>query len=109
MAKLPLPRETILNLAAKAVNGPRQDDYGSPRENFERVARMFNCYKGAAFDKLTAEDVAVLNIIQKLSRLSETPGHKDSWVDVAGYASLGYEVAITSDADKEESDDSANS
>lgn len=32
-------------------------------------------------------------IAMKLSRLVQTPGHRDSWLDIAGYAALGHEIA----------------
>jgi hypothetical protein len=30
-------------------------------------------------------------IAVKLSRLIETPGHEDSWLDICGYSALGGE------------------
>jgi hypothetical protein len=41
---------------------------------------------------LSAADVAILLALLKLARLSETPDHADSQVDLAGYAALMSEV-----------------
>jgi hypothetical protein len=32
----------------------------------------------------------------KVARLMHTPGHVDSWVDIAGYAACGADVAASS-------------
>lgn len=82
-------RQAILDSAAKAVNGSRNDDYGEPYDDFARIAQMW----GAMFDKVfTPEDVAKALIAVKLGRLTHTPGHEDSWVDIAGYAACGYDA-----------------
>lgn len=39
-------------------------------------------YGAARFDAL---DVCAFNVLQKLSRLANTPDHHDSQVDIAGY------------------------
>jgi len=87
-------REKLLVEAARLISDDRDEDYGDPLSNFSRIARMFNCYKGAEFTKLEPEDIAVINILQKISRISNTPEHGDSWTDIAGYAALGYEVTL---------------
>ena len=42
---------------------------------------------------ISPADVAAMMIMLKISRARQTPTHKDSWVDMAGYAACGYEVA----------------
>jgi hypothetical protein len=39
-------------------------------------------------------DVAAMMIIVKLSRIQTSPTKRDSWVDLAGYAALGCEIAL---------------
>lgn len=82
-------RRFVLETAGQAVNGSRNEDYGEPFDDFSRVAQLWT----AAFDKLFApEDVAKALILLKIGRLCETPGHVDSWVDIAGYAACGFDA-----------------
>ncbi len=82
-------RETILDEAKKAV-GDRGLNYGKPEENWDRIANLWNAYLLTKQDKaLYAEDVACMMILMKVARLQNTPHHKDSWVDIAGYAACG--------------------
>ena len=75
--------------------GPRQQAYGHPRDNFQRTADLWNGYMDARdpsrvdFD---ATDVAHMMILLKMARLIETPDHRDSYVDMAGYAATGARV-----------------
>lgn len=73
--------------------GPRQNDYGHPRANFERTARLWNGYlfalRGGDAPLLKPEDVAHMMVLLKMARLMQTPAHRDSWVDIAGYAAAG--------------------
>ena len=73
-----------------AVYGPRQKAYGHPRDNFERTARLRNGYlfacKGNDAPLLNATDVAQMMVLLKMARLMQTPDHRDSIVDMAGYA-----------------------
>ena len=45
--------------------------------------------KGVGFSR---EDVAIFFMLAKISRLSQTPGHKDSLLDIGGYAALAIEA-----------------
>ena len=81
-------RKEILDKAEKMINGPRAKDYGDAHENHERIAKMWAV--------LLERDVTVAQVYQcmiavKLSRLIETPGHEDSWLDICGYSALGGE------------------
>jgi hypothetical protein len=31
----------------------------------------------------------------KVARLRETPDHRDSWVDLAGYAAAGFDATVS--------------
>ena len=46
MTEAPTMREEILRSAAKMVTGERQDDYGTPENNFGRIANLWNSYLG---------------------------------------------------------------
>lgn len=68
----------------------REDDYGSPQANFELIANGWSLL----FDTtITPAQVCAAMIFLKLARLDNTPTHDDSWVDIAGYAAIGSEVA----------------
>lgn len=72
----------LLDRAREIVSGPRRADYGTPIENHSRTAALWSAYLGR---RITPEQVCDLNVLQKLSRLAQTPGHQDSVVDVVGY------------------------
>ena len=78
----------VLEEATKVVLGARRDDYGHPIDNHGCTAALVEAYLkrrygSASFD---AQDVCVFNVLQKVSRLANTPHHRDSLVDIAGYA-----------------------
>lgn len=39
-----MTREEILTAAQKCVCGERDQDYGSPEENFELIGELWTCY-----------------------------------------------------------------
>lgn len=83
-------RESVLKAALAAVNGARNESYDEPENNFRRISLLWSAYLGW---EITPTDVAVMNILQKVGRLMHTPNHVDSWVDIAGYAACGADVA----------------
>lgn len=72
----------VLLDADAIVSGARQDSYGSPRENHGRTASLWSSYLGIP---VSARDVCMLNILQKVSRDAHRPG-RDNLLDIAGYA-----------------------
>lgn len=72
----------LLAQATELVSGDRQKAYGPPEENHARTAALWSDYLGT---KLTAHDVCMLNILQKVSRQRHHQSH-DNLVDIAGYA-----------------------
>lgn len=78
--------------AAELVHGDRDATYGPPSVNFGRIADALNAVYGPRLNEpFTASDVAVIQIIVKLSRQAHS--HKrDNWLDIAGYAACGAEV-----------------
>ena len=81
-------RKDILEKAEKMINGPRAKDYGAAHENHERIAKMWSVLLER---EVTVAQVYQCMIAVKLSRLIETPGHEDSWLDICGYSALGGE------------------
>ena len=86
-AKESIPPKPMLHRAEELINGQRQEDYGDKLQNFSQIAMLWT---GLLATKLTSpitpEDVAMAMIQVKLARLAKSPGHKDSILDIAGYA-----------------------
>lgn len=90
-----LEAQDILEEAIALINGNRAEDYGDAQKNFQHMADLVNLIIKKADGKLSASDMALVMIQVKIARLQETPDHEDSWTDIAGYAALGAQVAIT--------------
>ena len=82
-------RDHTLGAAASLINGQRATDYGDATESFTRLAALWTATLGVP---VTPAQVVMCLVQLKISRLAHTPGHADSWVDVAGYAALGAEL-----------------
>lgn len=90
-------REEILDLAKEAVTS-RMAAYGDPKVSFGRTAEVWTALLNDKLDDdLTASDVCLLLSALKLVRLSFCPLHKDSYVDLAGYASCMAECVKNGD------------
>lgn len=90
-------RSHILETAERYVNQDRNSTYDEPATDFGRIAQAWNWWLRWAHSDgsdLEMEDVAAMMILLKLGRLAGNPTHEDSWIDVAGYAACGYDVAM---------------
>lgn len=90
------PRESILYTAAELITGDRNKTYGSPTQNFQDTARIWNVilrHKLGPDQELDATDVAKLMIGLKLARMAAQP-KRDNWVHIAGYSACGYECGV---------------
>lgn len=84
--------------AAKAAVADRGLNYGTPEDNFARIAALWqthlvNRYGGE--HKIDPHDVAQMMVLMKVARLENDPGHLDSWTDVAGYAACGANLPVS--------------
>lgn len=86
-------RMDILGRAAHIVTQDRNVTYGPPEQTFERIAGMWGAYLGT--DMLTGADVAMMLALLKIARIAVNPLHEDSYIDLAGYAACGADVART--------------
>ena len=84
-----MTRKEILETAAKCVCGDREQDYGSPENNFKTIADLWTVYTGFGF---TAVDVAVMLALLKIARIGSGHAKEDNWIDLAGYAACGGEI-----------------
>lgn len=73
----------ILGSAARVVYGERRSTYGTPEDSFQTIGALWGVYLGRV---ITSEQVAAMMILLKVARLKEQGYHRDSVVDIAGYA-----------------------
>lgn len=84
-------RTEILETANNYITNDRAQTHGQDAENsFGRIA----AYWSAHLDRpISAADVCTMMALLKLARIAGNPKHLDSWIDVAGYAAIGGEIA----------------
>ena len=83
-------RSEILDTAKQAVNVDRAATHGDAERNFDLIAGYWSTHLGVP---VSALDVAVMMMLLKVARIRSNPAHVDSFVDVAGYAACGGEIA----------------
>jgi hypothetical protein len=88
-------RTSVLNEAERIVNGQRANTYGGPEDSFKTIAKLWEGYTTREF---SPADVAVMLALLKIARLKHSPEHRDSWVDLAGYAACGAECGLKGSA-----------
>lgn len=87
-------KSKIAQEADGIVNGARQAEYGGPEDNFARIARFWAAYfenTGRPVN-ITAADVSPMMRLMKEARLCQSPGHRDSFVDLIGYTLTGAHI-----------------
>ena len=91
------PSQLLLDEAYEIISNDRNKQYGSPEENFENIASLWTTYLTAANKVsivISPVQVAHLMILLKIARLSTNPLHKDSGIDIAGYAACGEDCRV---------------
>lgn len=84
-----MQNKSVLEEAKEIIYGDREKTYGHPSKNLETIAHMWGAYLNAKTnDVLSAQDVAVMMVLLKGARLANNPSHRDSVVDICGYAAL---------------------
>jgi hypothetical protein len=86
-----MKRADILATASEYVTTDRAATHGNAEDNFRRIADLWNAYLGV--DNISATDVAVMLALLKVARIKQNPNHTDNWIDIAGYAACGGEIA----------------
>jgi hypothetical protein len=80
---------SILDESKDIIYGDREKTYGHPSQNLRRIAEMWNAYLGdQVCYSIQPKDVAMMMILLKSSRLANDITHRDSLVDICGYAAL---------------------
>ncbi|CUW38801.1 protein of unknown function [Magnetospirillum sp. XM-1] len=85
-----MDRKSTLDGAAKAVLQDRNQSYGTPEDCFGLAAKFWTTLFGIT---VLPHQVALAQDLLKTARIMHNPTHADSWVDKAGYAACGAEVA----------------
>lgn len=100
-----MTREETLDTAKKMVCGHREQDYGTPENNFQAIADLWNVYWtnvrlaenrngiGRVTNRpFSALDVAMLMALLKVGRITTGTATDDSFVDACGYLACGAEI-----------------
>jgi hypothetical protein len=91
-------KRACLEAAIDACCGDRALNYGKPEDNFQRIAILWSAWFHIRKEPpdsavpFSPFDVAIMNILLKIARLANSPGHADSWIDIAGYAACGADI-----------------
>lgn len=91
-------REMCLDEARKCVCTDRNQQYGEPEQNFTTIAQLWQAYLRAATGaddiEIFPTDVAMMMVLFKAARVATAYQAKaDNFVDLAGYAACGCELA----------------
>ena len=90
-APKPLNRTEVLDQAQSLITGDRENDYGSPQDNFANIAQRWS---QIACVTIKPWQVALMMADLKIARMATTgKPHQDSFVDIAGYVALGSELS----------------
>ena len=91
-------RERVLKEALNCVNGEREKQYGSPEDNFRRIADLWSVYLTSLFEdeKIVVDidpiDVAKMMILFKIARSNGDKDKLDNYVDILGYGACAAEI-----------------
>lgn len=95
-----MKRSEILEAARCCVCGEREQDYGTPENNFETIGLLWGVYlraahpefaKVMAINGITAKDAGTMLALLKVARIA-TGSSPDSFIDLAGYAACAGEI-----------------
>ena len=84
-----LGTETVLEEAQRLVYGARAEAYGHPRDNMDRIARIWSVILEK---EITSRQVALCMVGVKIAR-DVHEQTRDNLVDLAGYAAVADRVA----------------
>lgn len=95
-------RKEILKQATDAVYTDREGQYGSPEDNFRRIADLWTAYWGGY--PFEPKDVAMMMSLLKIARIATGKHKDDNYIDLAGYAACGGELGSLETAHKVEAE-----
>lgn len=86
----------IASRAADLVGGDRDRQHGAKKDNFDRIAAIWNAWltiRREPAAPLTAHDVGMMMALMKAARTQSGSLNLDDYIDMAGYAACTGEVA----------------
>ena len=99
-------REKVLKEALNCVNGEREKQYGSPEDNFRRIADLWSVYLTSLFEdeKIVVDidpiDVAKMMVLFKIARSNGDEDKLDNYIDILGYGACAAEIFESSEKTK---------
>lgn len=92
--KPPTDRAGILDTAKAYITKDRAATHGGAEDSFRIIAGGWQWYlDNRKPGPLDAVDIAIMMAIFKVARATTNRGHTDNWIDMAGYAGCGGEIA----------------
>jgi hypothetical protein len=86
-AMVEMGKDSILDEAKRLTSKDRQKNYGHPKDNFKRIADLWNSYlinRKNPESPISVEDIAWMMVLLKIARDLNKPT-KDNLVDAVGY------------------------
>ncbi len=87
------PSESINAEADRIINGQRREDYGPAKESFDKIATGWEVIFGT---EVNAHQVVLAMVWLKTCRALQG-FHRDSFVDICGYAGLAEVLSDTTE------------
>ena len=91
-----MTKEEILRQAKELITGDRNDTHGDAYRNHAEIAEFWNIFldkKLKPMASITAEDVALMMVLMKISRNSQgKKSNLDNFIDMCGYAAIAGEI-----------------
>lgn len=87
-------RGRLLDTAKQLTCGDRNETYGPPHENLSDCALLWETYmntKKRYSIRITAEDVAWMMVLLKMTRSFQPGYHRDNYVDASAYSAIAGE------------------
>ena len=87
--------ETVLEEAERIINGDRRAEYGGALESFTRIAALWSVVLDV---EVTPHQVSLCLVQLKVARAIQGTltgvWHRDSYVDIAGYAGCSEKIEM---------------
>lgn len=87
-----ITRKEAIQKVEQIICTDREQQYGTPENNFATIAKLWNAYLGRR-NEISPSDVAMMMVLLKVARISNGNYKEDSYIDLAGYALCGAEIA----------------
>ena len=91
-----ISKEEILKKAKDLISGDRNDTHGDAFQNHAEIAEFWNIFldkKLQPMASITAEDVALMMVLMKISRNNQgKKNNLDNFIDMCGYAAIAGEI-----------------